>query len=117
MNRYTLLIVVIGLITISCNQTKNVIENEFEDNDRITSYTVASDYPLEIKDPKTTQKVLSIVLNYTNEPLSSIALSRIFLTEELQYSWKFLNVKTGESYVAKANGIFEDIIISKRKVN
>ncbi|TPN82301.1 hypothetical protein [Aquimarina algicola] len=117
MKNFTFIMVVMGLITTSCTNTKDIVENEFSDDIEVADHQTVLEYPLEITDSKTTEKILTIILEYTNEPLSSIALSRIFLTEEFQYNWKFLNVKTGERYTAEASGIFDNVKILKTKLN
>ncbi len=58
-------------------------------------------------------QVNHIIEKYTGNPINNFALSKIMKTEN-GYHWRFLNVKTGKSYIASTNNKFKSVIIYEK---
>ncbi len=109
------IICVMGIFVVfSCKSSKNI---EGKESQSSSSESVVNSYPKEIKDSTVTEKVTSVITEYLKVPLSSIAISKILLTQDGDYKWMFLNVRTGANYTASSNRDFENVKIIKKKKN
>ncbi|SEL24084.1 hypothetical protein SAMN04487910_2130 [Aquimarina amphilecti] len=108
-----LLIAILGLSIISCSSSKKTME----ETDPTVSTQKIADKKSSITNSKTKEinhKINSIIQNYLGVPISSIARSDIKETNE-GYQWKFMNVKTGENFIANTDFNFKSVKIKKNK--
>lgn len=100
---------------IGCSSSKKVTQKSNEAKTATTSeIIVVKEFPDNILNQQLTNKVNGIIENYLGVPISSIARSDIEETTE-GYQWKFMNVKTGENFIANSDFNFISIKIIKNK--
>jgi len=108
-----ILIALLSFSILSCTSSKETLK---ETAARTTSSTKSSQKE-SLKDManiKINNKINAIIQNYLKVPISSIARSDVKETND-GYQWKFMNVKTGENYIANSDLTFKSVIITKNK--
>ncbi len=107
--------ILLGFSIISCSSSKatlkeiDVVESTPEkvsENEAITNST----------SKEINYKINTIILNYLDVPISYIARSDVKETNQ-GYHWKFMNVKTGENFIANIDFNFKSVKIKKNKRN
>ena len=114
-----LFIILIGFFIVSCSSSKEITtelqEVEPEVESLVLEEIAPSEKPLDqINKELLTNKINKIIQNYLGVPISSIARSDIEETID-GYQWKFMNVKTGENFIANSDLNFETVQITKNK--
>ena len=112
-----LLFPIIGILLTSCSGTKEVASASPTHLDLSKNpYYIIKDKeqpaPRKVINGELSKKVNTIIADYLNVPINSIARSPIKETKQ-GYEWKFMNVKTGSSYNASSDFEFSSVIINK----
>ncbi|WP_405208407.1 hypothetical protein [Aquimarina sp. LLG6339-5] len=108
-----LLIALLGFSIISCSSSKETIK----ETNAITSVPEKArknEASANYASKEINRKINSIIQNYLGVPISSIARSDVKETEQ-GYQWKFMNVKTGENFIANTDFNFNSVKITKNK--
>ena len=103
------IIIIIAFSIVSCSSSKET--NRKLTKAEISATEKATNNQL---NQELTNKVNKIIQNYLGVPISSIARSDVRETAE-GYQWKFMNVKTGENFIANSDFSFNTVKITKNK--
>jgi len=108
-----ILITLLCFSIISCTSSKETLK---ETAGKINSSAKSSQKRSleDIANVKINTEINTIIQNYLKVPISSIARSDVKETND-GYQWKFMNVKTGENYIANSDFNFKSVIITKNK--
>lgn len=108
-----ILIVLLSFSIISCTSSKETLK-ETAVKTKNSGRSLQQESLKDIANLKINTKINTIIQNYLKVPISSIARSDLKETHD-GYQWKFMNVKTGENYIANSDFNFKSVRITKNK--
>ncbi len=101
---------VVSIFIIGCSSSKKSHKKKMDSDTETTLSQIAKKrYNQEFEN-----KINGIITNYLGVSISSIARSAVTPTED-GYQWRFMNVKTGENFIAYSDTSLSSVHIEKNR--
>lgn len=114
MKKLLLLFIIASIV--SCSGSKQTIDSSItQNNNDLPEQSIEPQevFPREVTNQMIQDKINKLTEEYSGVSIKSIARSKVLQTTS-GYEWKFMNVKTGQNYVALADTNFESVTIYKK---